>query len=44
MIEALKAAGGHPKYTEFPGVKHQSWDKAYATEGLFAWLLQQKLK
>jgi predicted peptidase len=44
MIEALKAAGGHPKYTEFPGVKHQSWDKAYATEGLFTWLQEQKLK
>jgi predicted peptidase len=44
MIAALKAAGGHPKYTEFPGVKHQSWDQAYATEGLFDWLLEQKLK
>jgi predicted peptidase len=44
MIEALKAAGGHPKYTEFPGVKHQSWDQAYATSGLFTWLLEQKLK
>lgn len=44
MIAALKAAGGDPKYTEFPGVKHQSWDKAYATEGLFTWLGQQKLK
>jgi predicted peptidase len=44
MIEALKAAGGNPKYTEFPGVKHESWDKAYATDGLFTWLLEQKLK
>ena len=23
MIEALKAAGGHPKYTEYPGVSHK---------------------
>jgi predicted peptidase len=44
MIDALKAAGGHPKYTEFPGVKHESWDKAYATDGLFTWLAEQKLK
>jgi predicted peptidase len=44
MIAALKAAGGHPKYTEFPGVKHQSWDQAYATQGLFTWLSNQKLK
>jgi predicted peptidase len=44
MIEALKAAGAQPRYTEFPGVKHQSWDKAYATDGLFSWLGEQKLK
>ena len=25
MIEALKAAGGEPKYTEYPGVGHDSW-------------------
>src|SRR5205823_10059822 len=29
MIEAVKKAGGHPKYTEYPGVKHDSWLKAY---------------
>jgi predicted peptidase len=44
MIQALKAAGGDPKYTEFAGVKHNSWDKAYATPDLFTWLAQQKLK
>jgi predicted peptidase len=44
MIEAMKSAGGHPKYTEFPGVKHESWDRAYATQGLFTWMLERKLK
>jgi predicted peptidase len=44
MVAALKAAGGQPKYTEFPGVKHESWDKAYATKGLFEWMLEKKLK
>jgi predicted peptidase len=44
MIEAIKKAGGTPKYTEFPGVGHLSWDQSYATEGLFEWLLAQKLK
>ena len=45
MIEALKDAGGHPNYTEYPGVGHNSWDKAYATADLYDWLLQQhKLK
>jgi predicted peptidase len=30
MIAALKKAGAEPKYTEYPGVGHNSWDKAYA--------------
>ena len=44
MIEAIKAAGGKPKYTEYPGVGHNSWDKAYATKELYDWLLEQHLK
>ena len=42
MIEALKKAGGHPKYTEYNGVPHNSWDKAYATDELYTWMLKQK--
>jgi predicted peptidase len=42
MIEAIKSAGGKPKYTEYPGVGHNSWDKAYATDELYTWLLEQK--
>src|SRR5712692_1511132 len=30
MVEALKAAGGNVKYTEYDGVGHNSWVKAYA--------------
>ena len=44
MIAALKAAGGEPKYTEYPGVGHESWDRAYGTDELYAWLLEQKTK
>jgi predicted peptidase len=44
MIEALKKAGGDPKYTEYPGVNHNSWDRAYATQELYDWMLQQKRK
>ena len=44
MIEALKKAGGEPKYTEYPGVGHNSWDKAYGTDELYKWLLEQKKK
>lgn len=42
MIEALKAAGGEPKYTEYPNVDHNAWDKAFATPELFDWLFAQK--
>ena len=44
MIDALKAAGGQPKYTEYPGVDHNSWDHAYGNAELYAWLLSHKLK
>jgi len=44
FIKALKDAGGNPKYDEYPGVGHNSWDKAYGTNELYEWLLRQKLK
>jgi predicted peptidase len=44
MIEAIKKAGGMPKYTEFPKVGHNSWDMAYGTDELYKWLLEQKKK
>jgi len=44
MIKALKEAGASPKYTEYPGVPHNSWDMAYGTDELYTWLLEQKKK
>lgn len=44
MIAAIKKAGGDPKYTEYPGVGHNSWDRAYGTDELYEWLLKQKKK
>jgi predicted peptidase len=44
MIKAIKAAGGEPKYTEYPGVQHNSWTKAYADKELYEWLWKQQLK
>jgi len=44
MIDAIKKAGGSPKYTEYPKVGHNSWDAAYGTDELYTWLLQQKKK
>jgi len=42
MIEAIKKAGGSPKYTEFPGVGHNSWDKAYSMGEMIEWMFEQK--
>jgi predicted peptidase len=43
MVEALKGAGGNVRYTEYPGVGHNSWDKAYAEPELMTWLLSKSL-
>jgi predicted peptidase len=43
MSEAMKAVGAAVRYTEYPGVQHNSWDKAYAEPELPAWLLAQHL-
>jgi predicted peptidase len=42
MVEALKKAGGIPKYSEYPGVDHFSWVNAFADPELLKWLFQQK--
>lgn len=44
MIEAIKKHGGQPRYTEYEGVKHNSWDQAYGTEELYTWMLSQQRK
>jgi predicted peptidase len=44
MIAAIKKAGGNPKYTEYPGVGHNSWDMAYGTDEVYEWLLKQSRK
>ena len=40
----FKQAGGHPNYTEYPGVPHNSWDKAYGNKELYEWLFKQEKK
>jgi predicted peptidase len=44
MVEALKAAGGKPRYTEMAHVGHNSWDPAYAIDELYSWMFAQKKK
>jgi len=43
MYAALQAAHGNVKYTEYRGVGHESWLKAYAEPDLTTWLSQQHL-
>jgi predicted peptidase len=42
MIEAIKAAGGSPKYTEYKGVGHDSWTATYRDPEFYKWLFAQK--
>ena len=42
MIEALKEAGGEPKYTEYPGVGHDSWTATYKNQEFHDWLFAQR--
>ncbi|HKS22135.1 MAG TPA: prolyl oligopeptidase family serine peptidase [Thermoanaerobaculia bacterium] len=42
MVHALRAAGADVRYTEYPGVQHNSWDRAYAEPELMPWLLRQR--
>ena len=43
MAEALRRQGSQVRYTEYPGVGHNAWDKAFAEPEFFPWLLAQKL-
>lgn len=42
--EIVKIGGKMVKYTEYPGVKHNSWDNALREPGLNAWLFSWALK
>jgi len=43
MVAALQQAGGNVRYTEYAGVGHNSWDRAYADRTMVTWLLAQRL-
>ena len=44
IVKALRDAGGEPRYTEYKGVGHNSWDKAYRDPKLIDWLFAQSRK
>ena len=42
MIDAIRAAGGKPRYTEIEGVGHDSWTPGYKDpNGALPWMFQQ---
>lgn len=42
ISEALNKAGHKVKYTEYPGVNHNSWDNAFKEKELANWLFSHK--
>lgn len=44
LYKKLIEAGGKAKYTEYPGVNHDSWNNAFAEPGLLDWLFSHKKK
>ena len=44
MVEAIKKAGGKPRYTELPGVRHNAWTPAYNNAELWKWMFAQERK
>lgn len=43
MVEAVRSVGGEPRLTVYPGVGHNSWDRAYREEQLAEWLMEQRI-
>lgn len=42
LIDALRKAGGNPRYTEYAGVGHDSWTPALAEPQILPWLFGHK--
>ncbi len=42
LAASFEKAGAPVRYTEYPGVNHGSWDRAYAEPGLWEWLWAQR--
>jgi predicted peptidase len=41
-IAEMRRAGGHPLYTEYPGVGHNVWEWAYTEPALVTWLFSKR--
>jgi predicted peptidase len=42
MVEAITKAGGQATFTNYPGVGHNSWARAYAEPDLYTWMFAQR--
>lgn len=42
MIDAIREAGGLPRYTALEGVQHDSWTHAYNRSGAIEWMFSQQ--
>ena len=41
LVAALKAAGGQPRYTEYPRAGHDIWVRAFNEPEIVPWLFAQ---
>ena len=41
MIDAVKRAGGSPRFTIYPEAEHDSWTETYNNPELYDWLFQR---
>jgi len=44
MVEKLKSLKAEVKYSEYPGVNHNSWENAFAEPEYLSWMLKHKKK
>jgi len=42
MVDKLKDLKVKVKYTEYPGVNHNSWDNAFAEPDFLKWMFKNK--
>lgn len=43
MVEAVKAAGGNPRFSELADADHDVWKQAYDDDRLYAWMLNPQV-
>ena len=42
MVDAIKAAGGDPKFTVYPEADHDSWTATYDNPEFYEWLFRRR--